>query len=150
MCFGSSKELFHWDGSFEYPQYMFWMRNKENSFPIHIWRHVLVYNCDHFLIYQIKHVSLRWFFFNMFWLKNKKNISNYTLLSGGLNYCMWKVTLQVCVLMGGIFRKREWAFYFKFYISHFCLIIIIIIRFLINVQVQCHHPHQWAPFQVTG
>ena len=26
----------------------------------------------------------------------------------------------------------------------------IIIRFLINVQVQGHHPHQWAPFQVTG
>ena len=27
-------------------------------------------------------------------------------------------------------------------------VIIIIIRFLINVQG--HHPHQWAPFQVTG
>ena len=27
---------------------------------------------------------------------------------------------------------------------------IIIIGFLINVQVQGHHPHQWAPFQVTG
>ena len=26
----------------------------------------------------------------------------------------------------------------------------IIIRFLINLQVQGHHPHQWAPFQVTG
>ena len=26
----------------------------------------------------------------------------------------------------------------------------IIIRLLINVQVQGHHPHQWAPFQVTG
>ena len=26
----------------------------------------------------------------------------------------------------------------------------IIIGFLINVQVQRHHPHQWAPFQVTG
>ena len=30
------------------------------------------------------------------------------------------------------------------------IIIIIIIGFLINVQVQGHHPHQWAPFQVTG
>ena len=29
-------------------------------------------------------------------------------------------------------------------------VIIIIIGFLINVQVQGHHPHQWAPFQVTG
>ena len=27
---------------------------------------------------------------------------------------------------------------------------IIIIRFFINLQVQGHHPHQWAPFQVTG
>ena len=26
----------------------------------------------------------------------------------------------------------------------------IIIGFLINVQVQGHHPYQWAPFQVTG
>ena len=28
--------------------------------------------------------------------------------------------------------------------------IYIIIGFLINVQVQGHHPHQWAPFQVPG
>ena len=26
------------DGSFEYPQHMFWMRNKENSYPIHLSR----------------------------------------------------------------------------------------------------------------
>ena len=26
----------------------------------------------------------------------------------------------------------------------------IIIGFLIKMQVQGHHPHQWAPFQVTG
>ena len=26
----------------------------------------------------------------------------------------------------------------------------IIIGILIYVQVQGHHPHQWAPFQVTG
>ena len=29
-------------------------------------------------------------------------------------------------------------------------IIIIIIRFLINVQIQGQHPHQWAPFQVAA
>ena len=29
-------------------------------------------------------------------------------------------------------------------------IIIIIIGFLINVQVQGQHPHQWAPFQIAG
>ena len=40
ICFGCSKELSHCDGTFEYPQHMFWMRNKENSYPIHtlIWR----------------------------------------------------------------------------------------------------------------
>ena len=40
MCFACSKEPFHWDCSFEYPHHMFWMRNKENNFPIHtlIWR----------------------------------------------------------------------------------------------------------------
>ena len=39
MYFGGSKEPSHWDGSFEYPQQMFGMRNKKNSFPIHtlIW-----------------------------------------------------------------------------------------------------------------
>ena len=31
MCFGCSKELSHWDGSFEYPQHMFWLRNKKNN-----------------------------------------------------------------------------------------------------------------------
>ena len=30
------------------------------------------------------------------------------------------------------------------------IIIIIIIGFLINVQVQGQHPHQWAPFQLAG
>ena len=34
ICFGCSKEPSHWDGSFEYPKHMFWMRNKENNFPI--------------------------------------------------------------------------------------------------------------------
>ena len=40
MCFGCKKEPSHLDSSFEYPQHMFWMRNKEISFPICtlIWR----------------------------------------------------------------------------------------------------------------
>ena len=33
MCCGSSKEPSHLDGSFEYPQHMFWMINKDDSFP---------------------------------------------------------------------------------------------------------------------
>ena len=44
MCFGCSKEPSHRDGSFDYPQHMFQIRNKENSFPIRtlIWRPVLI------------------------------------------------------------------------------------------------------------
>ena len=32
ICFGWSKELSHLDGSFEYPQHMFWLRNKKIKF----------------------------------------------------------------------------------------------------------------------
>ena len=35
ICFGCSKEPSHWDGSFEYPQHMFWLRNKKISFLLH-------------------------------------------------------------------------------------------------------------------
>ena len=35
ICFGCSKEPSHWDGSFEYPQHMFWLRNKKINFWIH-------------------------------------------------------------------------------------------------------------------
>ena len=39
MCFGCSKELSHRDSFCEYPQQMFWLRNKKNSFQLHtlIW-----------------------------------------------------------------------------------------------------------------
>ena len=36
MCFGCSKEPSHRDDSFEYPQHMFWLRNKKNNFLLHI------------------------------------------------------------------------------------------------------------------
>ena len=40
MCFGCSKEPSHRDDSFEYPQHMFWLRNKKNNFQLRtlIWR----------------------------------------------------------------------------------------------------------------
>ena len=34
MCFGCSKEPSHRDSSFEYPQHMFWLRNKKNNFQL--------------------------------------------------------------------------------------------------------------------
>ena len=39
MCFGCLKELSHCDGSFEYPQCMFWLRNKKIVFsqPLLSW-----------------------------------------------------------------------------------------------------------------
>ena len=49
MCFGCSKEPSHQDSAFEYPQNMFWLRNKKNNFQLRtlIWgpakSHVLTY-----------------------------------------------------------------------------------------------------------
>ena len=34
ICFGCSKEPSHRDGSFEYPQHMFWLRNKKIIFLV--------------------------------------------------------------------------------------------------------------------
>ena len=34
MCFGCSKEPSLRDGSFEYPQHMFWLRNMKNNFQL--------------------------------------------------------------------------------------------------------------------
>ena len=41
IWFVCSKEPSHRDGSFEYPQHMFWLRNKKNdcyNAPLYIWR----------------------------------------------------------------------------------------------------------------
>ena len=34
VCFGCSKEPSHCDSSFEYPQHMFWLRNKKVKFSL--------------------------------------------------------------------------------------------------------------------
>ena len=34
ICFGSSKEPSHREGSFEYPEHMFKLRNKKNNFKL--------------------------------------------------------------------------------------------------------------------
>ena len=34
LCFGCSKEPSHSDGSFEYPQHIFWLRNRKVKFPL--------------------------------------------------------------------------------------------------------------------
>ena len=35
ICFGCSKVPSHWDGSFEYPQHVFWLRKKKINFSVH-------------------------------------------------------------------------------------------------------------------
>ena len=47
ICFGYSKEPSHWDCSFEYPQHMFWLRNKKIKF--FITKVLLLYNVFVFL-----------------------------------------------------------------------------------------------------
>ena len=46
VCFGCSKEPSHRDGSFEYPQHMFWVRNKETIFQLRslIWSPVIAHS----------------------------------------------------------------------------------------------------------
>ena len=55
MGFGCSKEASHWDGSFEYPQHRFWIRNKENNFPIRtpIWRPAYRMAYHYIIVYLI-------------------------------------------------------------------------------------------------
>ena len=65
MCFVCSKEPSHRDGSFKYPQHMFWLRNKKINFILHR---------DGSFEYPQ----------HMFWLRNKKINFSYALLSGGL------------------------------------------------------------------
>ena len=57
ICFGCSKEPSHRDGLFEYPQHMFWLRNKKNNILVrtHIWRPGMLKNeCT----YRIFHLTI--------------------------------------------------------------------------------------------
>ena len=54
MCFGCSKEPSHWDGSFEYPQHMFWLwKKKRNFFLYTFWGPVY---CDFLSIVRISDI----------------------------------------------------------------------------------------------
>ena len=43
MCFGCLKEPSHCDGSFEYPQHIFWLRNKKIMFSYALFSRGLLY-----------------------------------------------------------------------------------------------------------
>ena len=69
MCIGCSKEPPHWDGSFEYQQHMFWMRNKETNFPIRtlFWRPAFdIFSHSLKVHAHIQHVP-SWGWMSQFW-----------------------------------------------------------------------------------
>ena len=51
MCFGCSKEQSHPDGSFEYPQHMFWLRNKVMHSYLGFWKGKVLCVTSVFLFY---------------------------------------------------------------------------------------------------
>ena len=78
MCLGCSKELSHWDGSFEYPQHMFWLilvthcylvaKNVHNQ-PAHLW-----INCS--LLWMHSRWLSEWQFFSF------RDLYNFIMLNG--------------------------------------------------------------------
>ena len=60
MCFGCSKEPSHRDGSFEYPQHMFWLRNKKIIFSYALLYGGMISCClnwgFNFLFFAINHL----------------------------------------------------------------------------------------------
>ena len=69
----------HWDSSFEYPQYMFWLRNKKNNFQIHslIWRPNIEITYPKLWTSQLWYLSANLLFRNIFsiWKNGNKWIS---------------------------------------------------------------------------
>ena len=74
VCFGCTKEPSHWDGSFEYPQHMFWLRNKNclgytlltkgyvlTLYTVHCW-HLLLNHADFTDLHFIFCTDLHFFF----------------------------------------------------------------------------------------
>ena len=58
MCFGCSKESSHRDGSFEYQQHMFLLRNEKNNFQISalIWgTDISLHSIDYLINKMIKY-----------------------------------------------------------------------------------------------
>ena len=62
------------------------------------------------------------------------------ILSSSRSECIIEISFIV-------FQPKHMLWVLKRTVS--MILIIIIIGFLINMQVQGHHPHQWAPFQVN-
>ena len=52
ICFWCSKEPSHRDGSFDYPQHMFWLRNKKNTNTVQL--HTLIWRLEHIKLDQTR------------------------------------------------------------------------------------------------
>ena len=81
MCFGCSKELSHRDVSFEYPQHMFWLRNKKNNFRLRtlIWgpaentHFIYIYFANLLWIYLYSKQSLKYVFWGLVFHRKKSS-----------------------------------------------------------------------------
>ena len=58
MCFGCSKNLSHVDGSFEYQQHMFWLRNKKNVFKYTLLSEAFIKSNPYLVVSQILKYSI--------------------------------------------------------------------------------------------
>ena len=86
ICFVCSKELSHLDGSFEYPQHMFWLRNQKIIFITHSYLKPLV-TCG----------ILKYFLYESQGSRLEKTCLNQSAqlhrLARILKFCMWQVKL---------------------------------------------------------
>ena len=95
MCFGCSKEPSHQDGSFEYPQHMFWLRNKKIIFCYALLSGGLYYE----VYLTLKFLYCSFSTLNMFRLKIRNKFV-YTLL-----VFLPRKLMVLVVIVGVILRK---------------------------------------------
>ena len=80
ICFGCSKEPSHWDSSFEYPQYMFWLRNKKIIFLLrtdltNAW--LMLTNIQHLLtafFHKVVHCRYLYLYVLSKWIRSARTV----------------------------------------------------------------------------
>ena len=107
MCFGCPKEPSHRDGSFEYPQHMFWLRNKNFFF-----RYVLLSGgllpmylgslyCKQYGPRSDCSLGYKWRSY-----QNKRSALRAAKQLPGIGPLMWKMHLQVKSKLNGDHEKQ--------------------------------------------
>ena len=87
MCFGCSKEPSHQDGSFEYPQHMFWLRNKKNNFQLCI----LIWGPGSGKRFNMYSQSRVW----LFWYQNDTDLVFYLSVSAWFTFLIGYYDLTI-------------------------------------------------------